>query len=45
VSRDTVRARCLTIERGGNRVRLAALASAIARLAQRRDVIDVDTQL
>src|SRR5208283_3067569 len=45
VGGDAVRARRLTVERGGNRVRLALRASTVARFAERRDVIDVYTQL
>jgi hypothetical protein len=45
VGRDAMRARRLTVERGGNRVWLAVPASAVASLAQRCHVIDVYTQL
>ena len=43
--RDAVRARDLGGDGGVHRRRLAAALPAIARLAQRRDVVDVDSQL
>ena len=45
VGGDAVRARRLTLQRGGDGVGLAAPAAAVARFTERGDVINVDTQL
>jgi hypothetical protein len=41
---DAVGASGFAGESGGNRVRFTVAAAAIPRLAQRRDVINVDTE-